>query len=85
MKNNLPGPITDVEITDAALPSGLSGKTITGKLDKPVPAGGSYSVTYDVTAEKVGTYPIGAAAITFADPTGNYQKLSSGTVTMTVI
>lgn len=85
VKNNLPGALTDVEIKDAALPSGLSGQTITGKLDKPVPAGGSYSVTYDVTAEKVGTYTLGAATITFADPTGNYQKLSSGTVTVTVI
>jgi hypothetical protein len=85
IKNNLPGPLTDVEITDSALPSGLSGQTITGKLDKSVPAGGSYSVAYDVTAEKTGSYTLGAAAITFADPTGNYQKLSSGTVTVTVI
>ena len=54
IKNNLPGAITDVEVADADLPSGLSGKTVTGKLDKPVPAGGSYSVTYDVTADKVG-------------------------------
>jgi hypothetical protein len=85
IKNNLPGAITDVEVADTDLPSGLSGKTVTGKLDKPVPAGGSYSVTYDVTADKVGTYTLGAAAITFADPTGNYQKLSSGTVIVTVI
>lgn len=85
VKNNLPGALNDVEIKDADLPSGLNGQTITGKMDKPIPAGGSYSVTYDVTADKVGTYTLGAATITFADPTGNYQKLSSGTVTVTVI
>jgi hypothetical protein len=85
IKNDLPGSITDVEISDAALPSGISGQTISGKLDKPVPTGGSYSVSYDVTADKVGTYSLGAATITFADTTGNYQKLSSDTVTLSVI
>jgi hypothetical protein len=85
IKNNLPGSISDMEIVDAKLPSGLNGQIISGKLDKPVPTGGSYSATYDVTADKVGTYTLGAATITFADSTGNYQKLSSGTVTVTVI
>jgi hypothetical protein len=85
LKNNLPGSITDVEITDASLPSGLSGKIIVGKLDKPLQTGQTYSVTYEVTADKVGTYTLGAATTTFADSTGNYQKLSSGTVTLTVI
>jgi hypothetical protein len=85
LKNNLPGSITDVEITDANLPPGLSGKIIVGKLDKPLQTGQTYSVTYEVTADKVGTYTLGAATTTFADSTGNYQKLSSGTVTLTVI
>jgi hypothetical protein len=85
LKNNLPGSITDVEITDANLPPGLSGKIIVGKLDKPLQTGQIYSVTYEVTADKVGTYTLGAASSTFADSTGNYQKLSSGTVTLTVI
>jgi hypothetical protein len=86
IKNDLPGSITDIEISDATLPSGLKiDKTISGKVDKPIPSGGSYSVSYDVTPDKVGTYTLGAATITFADSTGNYQKLSSGTVTLTVI
>ena len=85
LKNNLPGSITDVEITDSGLPSGLSGKIIVGKLDKPLQTGQTYSVTYEVTADKEGTYTLGAATTTFADSTGNYQKLSSGTVTLTVI
>jgi hypothetical protein len=85
LKNDLPGSISDVEITDASLPIGLSGKIISGKLDKPIQTGQTYSVTYEVTAEKVGTYTLGAATTTFADSTGNYQKLSSGTVTLTVI
>lgn len=86
IKNNLPGSITDIEISDAAIPSGLiMGQTISGKVDKPIPSGGSYSVSYDVTADKVGTYTLGTATITFADSTGNYQKMSSGTVTLTVI
>ena len=85
MNNNLPGSITDVEITDAALPQGLSGQTISGKVTNPIQTGGSYSVNYEVTAEKTGTYTLGAATATFADPTGNYQKISSGTVTITVI
>jgi hypothetical protein len=85
IKNNLPGSITDIEITDAALPSGLSGQIISGKVDKPVVTGSSYTVSYDVTADKTGSYTLDAATITFADATGNYQKLSSGTVTITVI
>jgi hypothetical protein len=83
--NNLPGSITDVEIRDAALPSGLSGEIISGKVDKPIAPGSSYTVSYDVTADKTGSYKLGAAQITFADATGNYQKLSSDTVTVTVI
>jgi hypothetical protein len=85
IKNDLPGNITDVEIADSALPSGLSGQTITGKVSDPIPAGGSYTVSYEVTAENTGTYTLGAATTTFADPTGNYQKLSSGTVILTVM
>jgi len=86
IKNNLPGSITDMEISDATLPSGLiMGQTISGKVDKAIPSGGSYTVSYDVTADKVGTYTLGAATITFADSTGNYQKMSSGTVTLTVM
>jgi hypothetical protein len=85
LKNDLPGSISDVEINDASLPSGLIGKIISGKLDKPIQTGQTYSVSYEVTAEKVGTYTLGAATTTFADSTGNYQKLSSGTVTLTVI
>jgi hypothetical protein len=42
-------------------------------------------VTYDVTAIREGTYTLGAATATFADPSGNYQRLSSGTVTITVL
>jgi len=83
--NSLPGSLTDVEIRDAALPDGLSGQTITGKVDKPIESGGKYTVSYDITADKTGSYTLGAAQITFADATGNYQKLSSGTVTLTVI
>jgi hypothetical protein len=85
IKNNLPGSITDIEIADAALPNGLSGEIISGKVDKPVPTGGSYTVSYDVTADKTGSYTLGAAQVTFADATGNYQKLSSDKVTVTVI
>jgi hypothetical protein len=85
IKNDLPGSITDVEMADAALPAGLSGQTITGKVDGPIASGGKYTVSYEVTAEKTGTYTLGEAAITFADATGNYQKLKSGTVTLTVI
>jgi hypothetical protein len=85
IRNNLPGSITDIEIADAALPSGMSGQVISGKVDNPIATGSSYTVTYDVTADKTGTYTLGAAQITFADATGNYQKLSSGTVTVTVI
>jgi hypothetical protein len=83
--NNLPGSITDVEIRDAALPSGLSGQYIAGKVDNPIAAGSSYNVSYEVTAERTGTFTLGAAQITFADATGNYQKLSSDPVTVTVI
>ncbi len=83
--NNLPGSLTDVEIKDADLPSGLSGTPVTGKADRAIAAGETYTVTYQVTAEKAGTYTLGAASATFADPTGNYQKLSSETVTVTVI
>lgn len=85
VKNNLPESISDVEIRDSDLPSGLSGKTITGKLDKPIASGDTYTITYEVTADKEGTYTLGAASMTFADSTGNYQKLSSGTATVTVI
>ncbi len=85
IKNDLPGSITDVEISDAALPSGLSGETIKGKVEQPITTRGSYTVSYDVTADKTGTYTLGATAVTFADSTGNYQKLSSGTVIVTVI
>lgn len=83
--NDLPGAISDVEIADSDIPSGLSGQTVNGKLDKPIASGDSYTVTYVVTAEKTGTYTLGAATATFADATGNYQKISSGTVTITVI
>ncbi len=83
--NNLPGSITDVEIRDSELPNGLSGEIISGKVDKPIAPGSSYTVSYDVTAEKTGTFRIGAAYITFADSTGNYQKLNSDSVTVTVI
>ena len=85
ISNNLPGNITDVEFADTALPQGLSGQVISGKLDRPIPPGGSYSVTYNVTADATGTFTLGEASATFADPTGNYQKISSGTVTITVI
>jgi hypothetical protein len=85
VKNNLPDSISNVEIGDADLPRGLSGKTVTGTLEKPIAPGESYTVTYDVTAEKEGTYTLGAATMTFADSTGNYQKMSSGTATVTVI
>ncbi|MFA5267250.1 MAG: BatD family protein [Methanoregula sp.] len=85
IRNDLPGSISDVEIADAALPNGLSGQIINGKVDEPIRSGDKYTVSYDVTADKEGTYILGAAAITFADATGNYQKLSSGTVTVTVI
>ncbi len=83
--NNLPGSITDIEIADSPLPTGLSGTPATGKIEKPIESGGKFTVSYDVTAEKTGTYSIGVAAITFADSTGNYQKINSGTVTVTVI
>lgn len=85
IENNLPGSLTDVEIRDAALPSGLSGQPVTGKVEKPIESGGKYTVSYDVTADSTGTYTLGAAQVTFADATGNYQKLSSGSVTLTVI
>jgi hypothetical protein len=54
-------------------------------VDKPIATGSSYTVSYDVTADQTGSFTLGAAQITFADATGNYQKLSSGTVTVTVI
>jgi hypothetical protein len=85
IRNDLPGSISDVEIADAALPDGLKGEIISGKVDKPIATGSSYTVSYDVTADKTGSYTLGAAQITFADATGNYQKLSSGTVAVTVI
>lgn len=85
VKNNLPDSISDVEIRDPDLPRGLSGKTVAGTLDKPIAPGESYTVTYEVTADKEGAYTLGAATMTFADPTGNYQKLNSGTATITVI
>jgi hypothetical protein len=85
IQNDLPGSITDVEMSDAALPQGLSGETIKGTVEQPIPSGGNYTVQYEVTADKTGTYTLGAASITFADTTGNYQKLSSGTVILTVI
>lgn len=83
--NNLPGSITDIQIADADLPSGLSGKTVTGKLDKPIASGDTYTITYEVTADKEGAYTLGTATMTFADSTGNYQKLSSDTAMVTVI
>jgi hypothetical protein len=85
IKNDLPGPITDVEISDADLPSGLSGYPISGMLENPIGPGETYKVTYDVTALEEGTYTLGAASATFADPSGNYQRLTSGTVTITVL
>ena len=84
IRNDLPGSISDVEIADAALPNGLSGQIINGKVDNPIKSGDTYTVSYDVTADKEGTYTLGAAEITFADSTGNYQKLRSGTVILTV-
>ncbi len=83
--NDLPGNISDIEITDSTLPRGLSGTPVSGKLNDPVTSGSTFTTGYEVTAEKSGTYTLGAAAITFADATGNYQKISSGTVTVTVI
>jgi len=85
IKNNLPGSISDIEIADSAIPSGLSGETKAGKVDQPIASGGTYTISYDVTAEKTGTYTLGAASVTFADATGNYQKMNSGTITLTVI
>jgi hypothetical protein len=85
IKNDLPGSITDIEIIDPALPSGLSGETKSGKVDQPIQNGAKYTVSYDITAERTGTYTLGAAVATFADSTGNYQKISSDTVTVTVI
>lgn len=85
IKNNLPGTITDVEIADADLPSGLSGSPVSGKLENPIGPGESYTVTYEVTAVREGTYTLGAASATFADPSGNYQRLTSGTATITVL
>jgi hypothetical protein len=85
LTNNLPGSINDVQIADASLPPGLSGSPFSAKLDAPVQAGGSYSTTYEVTANAVGSYNLGRATITFADSTGNYQKLMSDPVTITVI
>ena len=58
---------------------------MSGKLEKPIASGESYTVSYDVTADKVGSYTLGTASATFADTTGNYQKISSGTVSITVI
>lgn len=83
--NNLPGTITDIEVADSDVPQGLSGKPMNGKLEKHLTSGQSYTFTYDVTAEKKGSYTLGAVTATFADATGNYQKISSGTVTITVI
>lgn len=83
--NNLPASITDVEIADSTLPKGLNGKPVVGKLDKPVASGETYTVSYEITAENKGSYTLGAAAITYADTTGNYQKISSGTVSIAVI
>jgi hypothetical protein len=85
IKNNLPGAISDIEVADADIPSGLSGQTVNGKLEKPIASGDAYTLTYDVTADSKGTYTLGAATATFADATGNYQKISSGTVTISVI
>jgi hypothetical protein len=85
IKNDLPGSISDVEIIDPALPSGLSGATKSGKVDQPIQNGAKYTVTYDLTADRTGTYTLGAAVATFADSSGNYQKISSDTVTVTVI
>jgi hypothetical protein len=85
IKNDLPGSISDVEIIDPALPSGLSGVTKSGKVDQPIQNGAKYTVTYDLTADRTGTYTLGAAVVTFADSTGNYQKINSDTVTVTVI
>jgi hypothetical protein len=85
LRNDLPGTITDIEIADADLPAGLSGQPLNGKLEKTLASGESYTISYDVTAEKAGSYTLGAASATFADSTGNYQKISSGTVALTVI
>lgn len=85
IKNDLPGSISDVEIIDPALPSGLNGETKSGKVDQPIQNGAKYTVTYDLTADRTGTYTLGAAVVTFADSTGNYQKINSDTVTVTVI
>jgi len=85
ISNDLPGNITDVEFADSMLPQGLSGQSVSGTLDQPIPHGGSYSITYNVTADAPGTYTLGAASATFADQTGNYQKISSDTITITVI
>lgn len=85
IRNDLPGTITDVEIADSDLPAGLSGQPLNGKLEKTLASGESYTISYDVTADKVGSYTLGTASATFADTTGNYQKISSGTVSITVI
>lgn len=85
LRNDLPGTITDIEIADSDLPAGLSGQPLNGKLEKTLASGESYTISYDVTADKIGSYKVGAASATFADATGNYQKISSGTVAVTVI
>ncbi len=85
IQNDLPGSITDISVADADIPSGLKGQPVKGKLDKPIASGQSFTITYDVTADKTGTYTLGAATATFADSTGNYQKISSGTAILTVI
>lgn len=83
--NNLPGNISDVKIDDAALPFGLSGQIVSGTVENPIASGSSYTVSYEVIPDRTGTYTLGAARVTFADETGNYQKLNSGTVMLTVI
>lgn len=85
VRNDLPGTIIDVGITDADLPSGLSGQPVTGKRTSPLQMGSPTRspMMSQLTARAVFTH--GATSATFADATGNYQKISSGTMTVTVI
>jgi hypothetical protein len=60
IQNDLPGSITDISVADADISAGLKGQPVKGKPDKPIASGQSFTITYDVTADKTGTYTLGA-------------------------
>jgi hypothetical protein len=84
IKNDTKDTITDIKFDDPTQPSGLTGSTVTGTLTALGPDTPCI-MTYQITADKPGKYTLGAVTATFTDAEGNSGKVTSDTVTITVV